>query len=118
MFLAIALAVYLVAGLALIWLLFVLYVFVMGAKRVRDRKTLTPLAYALSLPVFVLGLWVDVVVNQLYFSVICLDFTHWGTVTNRMTKYKYGEATAWQKRVSAFVERHIDDFDDRPGGHI
>ena len=116
--LALGLAVYLVAGLVLIWLLFVSYVFVMGAKRTRDRKTLTPLAYVLSWPVLIVGVAVDVLVNQLYFSVICWDFKHFGTVTNRMKRYKYSEATAWKRRVSAFVELHIDDFEDVPGGHI
>jgi hypothetical protein len=116
--LALGLAVYLVAGLVLIWLLFVSYVFVMGAKRARDRKTLTPLAYVLSWPVLIVGVAVDVLVNQLYFSVICWDFTHWGPVTSRMKQYKYNDASAWQKKVSAFVEHHVDDYEDRPGGHI
>jgi hypothetical protein len=116
--LLIGLAIYLVAGVFLIWLLFVSYVFVMGAKRVRDRKTLTPLAYVLSWPVLVVGVAVDVIVNQLYFSVICLDPFHFGTVTSRMKRYKYRDSTDWQKKVSAFVELHIDDFEDVEGGHI
>lgn len=112
------LAAYLAVGLVLIVVLYWSYVFVMGVKRVRDRKTLTPLAYYLSWPVLIVGMAVDVLVNQLYFSVICLDFKHLGTVTSRMKRYKYGEATAWQKKVSAFIELHIDDFEDTPGGHI
>jgi hypothetical protein len=52
-------------------------------------------------------------------SFICLDFTHIGTVTSRMKQYKYDDsATDWQKAVSAWIESHIDDFDDTPGGHI
>ena len=116
--LLIGLAIYLAAGVFLIWLLFVCYAMVMNVKRLRDRKTLTPLAYVLSWPVLVVGVAVDVIVNQLYFSVICLDFTHFGTVTSRMKRYKYRDSTAWQKKVSAFVELHIDDFEDVEGGHI
>jgi hypothetical protein len=60
-----------------------------------------------------------VLVNQLYFSVICWDFKHFGTATLRMKQYKYREtATPWQKKVSAFIEHHIDDYEDKPGGHI
>lgn len=109
---------YVAIGIALTVILYWSYVFVMGVKRVRDRKTLTPLAYHLSWPVLAVGVLVDVIVNQLYFSVICLDPFHFGTVTSRMKRYKYGEATVWQKKVSVFVERHIDDFEDTPGGHI
>lgn len=116
--LALGLFLYVAAGVFLIWSLFVSYVFVMNAKRVRDRGNLTHLAYVLSWPVLIVGVLVDVLVNQLYFSVICWDFTHWGTVTSRMKRYKYGDATPWQKKVSAFVELHIDDYEDQPGGHI
>ena len=112
------LAVYVVSGLVLTVILFWAYVFTMGTVRVRERNTLTPLAYYLSLPVAVFGVFIDVVVNQLYFSVICLDFTHWGTVTSRMKRYKYNEATPWQKKVSAWVELQIDDYEDVPEGHI
>ena len=109
---------YLALGVALTVILFWAYIYVMGVKRVRDRKNLTGLAYALSWPILVIGVAVDVVVNQLYFSVLCLDPFHLGTVTSRMKRYKYGQATPWQKKVSAWVERQIDDFEDSPHGHI
>lgn len=112
------LLIYIALFFVLVPILFWAYVYVMGVKRVRDRKTLTPLAYYLSLPILAIGMVVDVLLNQLYFSVICLDQFHFGTVTSRMTQYKYGEATAWQKKVSAFIEKHIDDFEDTPDGHI
>lgn len=112
------LAAYIALGFVLTYVLFVKYVYIMGIKRTRDRKTLTPLAYYLSVPILVTGMIVDVLVNQLYFSVICMDFTHIGTVTSRMKQYKYGDATAWQKKVSAWVEHHIDDYEDVEGGHI
>ena len=93
--------------------------YVMGVKRVRDRGALTKLSYTLSLPILVVGVVVDVLVNQFYMAVICLDFAHLGTVTSRMKGYKRNaSATAWQKAVSAWIEKHIDDFDDAPGGHI
>jgi hypothetical protein len=110
---------YAVIGVVSIYLLFLSYVFVMAVKRVRDRNNLTKLAYTLSVPVLVFGVSIDVIVNQFYFSVICLDPFHFGTVTSRMSKYKYDDsATSWQKKVSAFVEKHIDDFEDTPDGHI
>jgi len=115
---AIRLAAYLVTGVVLLVILLWSYVYVMGVKRCRDRKTLTPLVYALSWPILAIGMTFDVFLNQFYFSVICLDFTHFGTVTSRMKRYKYGESSAWQKKVSAFIERHIDDFEDSQDGHI
>jgi hypothetical protein len=116
---AIYLAAYLAVGLVLFYILFLSYVFVMGVKRVRDRGTLTKFSYTLSLPILAIGILIDVLVNQLYMSFICLDFTHIGTVTSRMKQYKYDDsATDWQKAVSAWIESHIDDFDDTPGGHI
>jgi uncharacterized membrane protein YhaH (DUF805 family) len=112
------LASYFAIGVILLVVLLWSYVYVMGVKRTRDRKTLTPLVYALSLPILAIGMTVDVLLNQFYFAVICFDFTHWGTVTSRMKKYKYAEASAWKKKVSAWVEKHIDDFEDAPNGHI
>lgn len=109
---------YVALGVILTIILFWAYVYVMGVKRTRDRGTLTPLTYYLSLPILVIGVLVDVIVNQLYFSVLCLDFTHWGTVTSRMKRYKHRKGTRWQKKVSAWIEYHIDDYDDIPGGHI
>lgn len=116
--LAVYLAAYLSVGVVLLVILLWSYVYVMGVKRCRDRKTLTPLVRTLSWPILAIGTTVDVLLNQFYFSVICLDFTHWGTVTSRMKQYKYGEASAWKKKVSAFIERHIDDFEDSQDGHI
>lgn len=110
--------IYLAAFPVLTIVLFWSYVYVMGVKRVRDRKTLTKLAYALSLPILVIGVFVDVLLNQLYFPYICWDFKHFGTVTSRMKKYKYGDSTKWQKKVSAFIELHIDDFEESEKGHI
>jgi hypothetical protein len=112
------LAGYVAVGILLTVILFWAYVFVMGAVRVRERGNLTRLAYYLSTPVLVVGMIADVLVNQFYMSVICLDFKHFGTVTSRMKIYKYGEATDWQKKVSAFIELHIDDFEAVDGGHI
>lgn len=112
------LAGYIAAGVVFTVLLFWCYVFVMGAKRVRDRKTLTPLAYYLSMPILALGMVVDVLVNQLYMSVVCLDFKRFGTVTSRVKQYKYGPAKPWQKAVSAWIEMQIDDFEDVAGGRI
>lgn len=109
---------YVAIGIVLTYTLFISYVFAMGVKRVRDRGKLTKLNYSLSYPVVLIGYTVDVLVNQLYMSVICLDPFHFGTVTNRMQKYKYSKATNWQKAVSAWIELHIDDFEDTPNGHI
>jgi cytochrome bd-type quinol oxidase subunit 2 len=116
--LAKAFAIYIAVGLVLFYILFVTYVMIMNVKRSRDRKRLTRLAYVMSWPVLVVGIVSDVLLNQLYFSVVCWDFKHFGTVTSRMKGYKYREGTAWQKKVSAWVELHIDDFEDTPEGHI
>ena len=112
------LAAYLAIGAVLFVVLLWSYIMVMGVKRCRDRGTLTPLVYNLSKPVLVIGVFADVLLNQFYFAFVCMDFTHLGTVTSRMKGYKYREGTAWQKRVSAWVEHHIDDFEDTPEGHI
>jgi hypothetical protein len=116
---AIYLGLYLAAGAALFVLLLWCYVAVMGLKRCRDRGTLTPLVYWLCAPVLAVGIVVDVLVNQLYMSVVCLDFMHFGTVTSRMKKYKQDDSEGqWRKAVSRWIESHIDDFDDVQGGHI
>lgn len=116
--LAKVLATYVAVGLVLFYVLFVTYVFVMNVKRSRDRKTLTKFAYCLSWPVLAVGITSDVLLNQLYFSVVCWDFKHLGTVTSRMKGYKYDKGTVWQKKVSAWIELQIDDFEDTPEGHI
>lgn len=112
------LLIYALYAVASTYALLVLYIFVMSIKRVRDMGKLTTFVKVICYPWVILGVLVDVIVNQTVFAIICLDPFHFGTVTSRLKGYKYREGTKWQKVVSAWVESHIDPFDDAEGGHI
>jgi hypothetical protein len=100
-----------------LWLLAVFYFAVMNIKRVRDRGELTPFMYAIGFPMLWIGLVLDLLANVLVFTVLFLELPREPLVTGRLKRHKY-HGTGWRHRLALFFERHLDPFDDKPGGHI
>jgi len=100
-----------------LWLLAVFYIAVMNIKRVRDRGELTKLMYVFGVPMLWIGLVLDLIANVLIFTVLFLELPKEPLVTGRLKRHKY-HGTGWRHRLALFFEKHIDPFEDKPGGHI
>jgi ABC-type dipeptide/oligopeptide/nickel transport system permease component len=101
----------------LLWGLALFYFAVMNIKRVRDRGELTKFMLIIGLPMLWIGLILDLLVNVFIFSILFLEVPQEPLVTGRLKRHKY-HGTGWRHRLALFWEKHIDPFDDKPGGHI
>lgn len=99
-----------------IYALWVFYLAVMNLKRVQDSGKLTKTAYALGLPILVLGLAIDALVNTLVMTVVLFEPPKELTVTARLKRHNR-ESTGWRKDVARWFEPILDPFDPS-GDHI
>lgn len=103
-------------GLATIYALWLLYVFVMNIKRARDAGTLTRFAYFISLPPFVIGLTLDAFANVMIFTVLLCELPREWLVTARLKRHAYG--TGWRRKVARWFANHLLDPFDPDGAHV
>lgn len=96
--------------------LWLFYVAVMALKRARDAGTLSRIAYALGVPILVIGYALDFLVNVTVCTVLFLESPRETTVTARLKRHKY--ATGWRGRVARWVAAHLLDAFDPDGKHI
>ena len=104
-------------GFLILWFLALFYFSVMNLKRVRDRGELTKFMYVIGMPMLWIGLVFDLLANVLVFSILFLELPREPLVTGRLKRHKY-HSTGWRHELALFWEKHIDPFDDKPGGHI
>ena len=101
----------------LLWLLALFYFAVMNIKRVRDKGELTKFMYVIGFPMLWFGLVLDFLANVLVFTLLFLELPRETLVTSRLKRHKH-QSTGWRQDMALWWERHIDPFDDTPGGHI
>lgn len=108
---------YLVAVLALSpWVLWALYVLVMGIYRAHLAKKLTRATYVVALPWVVVGLVADVLVNVFVASILFLEPPWEWLVTDRLQRHL--EATeGWRSRLARWICTHLLDVFDPSGRH-
>ena len=104
-------------GFLILWFLALFYFSVMNLKRVRDRGELTKFMYVIGMPMLWIGLVFDLLANVLVFSILFLELPREPLVTGRLKRHKY-HGTGWRHEMALWWEKHIDPFDDKPGGHI
>jgi hypothetical protein len=103
----------LLSPLLYVWLLWALFVFVMGIYRARMDGRLSGLAFAMALPVYVVGYVMDVVANL---TLACLVF--WEPprellVTGRLKRY-IEAGVGWRfKAASWLCDSLLDPFDPK-----
>lgn len=102
----------------LTWLLWVFYLAVMNLKRVKDAGRLGRVAIVLGIPVLVVGLVLDVLVNLVVFTVLLLELPRWGewTVTARLQRHHLG--TTWRSRIAQWFETELLGDFDPDGAHL
>lgn len=103
-------------GLLWTYVLWGMYVLVMGLKRARDAGTLTPVAHALGLPILVVGYALDFAVNVTVCTVLLAELPRETTVTARLKRHK--NADNWRGRIARWVAAHLLDAFDPDGRHI
>lgn len=103
-------------GLLWTYVLWGMYVLVMGLKRARDAGTLTPVAHALGLPILVAGYVLDFAVNVTVCTVLLAELPRETTVTARLKRHK--NADNWRGRITRWVAAHLLDAFDPDGRHI
>ena len=104
-------------SLSATYALWVFYLAVMALKRASDAGQLSPLAYALGLPVLKVGLVLDVLVNLVVMTVVLLELPREWLVTTRLKRHNK-DADGWRKRLVAVVFEPLLDPFDPSGDHI
>lgn len=110
-----ALVVFAGLGLVGLWILWGLYVLVMGLYRAHLARRLTKLHYAMSLPFVLAGFAVDVLANVLIASVIFLELPAEWLVTTRLQRHL--SAVSWRGRLARWICTQLLDVFDPTGAH-
>lgn len=99
------------------YILWIFYLAVMNLKRARDsREGLSKLAYYLGVPILIVGLILDFIINVFILSILFLEFPRETTVTSRLKRHKL--AGGWRSKVvKKFFVPLLDQFDPS-GVHI
>ena len=122
MWFAIGVALWLAWGLLGSALLWPIYIAIYRIKEVNKRKPLPWVARVIALPLFYFGLLLDWLLNVTFYSVVCLDFTSWNTLSKRLKGYNqtqswHTELGRWRLIVCDFAEPMLNPFDP-DGTHI
>jgi hypothetical protein len=88
-------------SIALLWLLWLGYVFTMHVKAQWDRLHWS--AKALGAPVAILAYCLDVLVNLTLATVVFADRPREATLTKRLHRYRAG----WRNTVARFICQHL-----------
>ena len=99
------------------WLLWALYVMVMGVYRAHLDKRLGPVTKVLALPWVALGFAVDVVVNLTFASILFLEPPRELLVTKRLQRHQRAATSDWRSRLAAWICDHLLDVFDPTGHH-
>ena len=112
-----ALLIYLAVSLGSLYLLWIFYLAVMNLKRVRDDGKLHGIAFALGMPVLIVGLILDTFVNCVVMTVVFLEFPKETLGTSRLKRHWETAPDSWRGKFSRrFSNILLDEFDD--GDHL
>lgn len=100
-----------------VWLLWVLYVFVMSLKRVREQGLLSNTALVCGSALAVPAVVIDVAVNITIRTVLFLDIPREWTLSSRLSRYWEGEP-CWRRSISAWIATALLNPFDPSGKHI
>lgn len=106
----------LVLLLALPWLLWALYVMVMGVYRAHLDKRLTTTTKVLAAPWVAFGFAVDIAVNIAVASLLFIELPEELLVTKRLQRHLLA-TTGWRCRLARWICVHMLDLFDPTGKH-
>lgn len=107
---------YFLVSVAGIYLLWTLYLAVMNLSRAHRLGTISRLAFLCGIPLLLLGLLVDALVNLFVMTLLFADLPRELLVTSRLQRY--AREAGWRRRVALwFADHFLDDFDPS-GKHV
>lgn len=92
------------------------YVLVMNLKRARDAGTLSRVAYAMGMPILIVGYLLDFLVNVLVCTPLFLELPRESTVTARLKRHI--DKDHWRGRLARWIADHLLDPFDPDGKHV
>ena len=104
-------------SLGALYTLWIFYLAVMNLVRARDAGKLTRVAYCLGLPIFIVGLALDVALNWVVLSAILLEWPRETTMTARLRRHFQTPGT-WRYSVAVWFGVNLLDAFDPSGMHI
>lgn len=108
---------YPVVAFGLLYALWVFYLAVMSLKRANDAGKLHKLALVLGLPVLIIGLLLDTIVNWVVMTVVFLELPKEALVTSRLQRHWRTDPDSWRGKLARkFSNILLDEFDD--GDHL
>jgi hypothetical protein len=112
-----AILIYLAVSLGSLYLLWIFYLAVMNIKRVRDAGKLHGTAFALGMPILIIGLILDTFVNWVFMTLVFLEIPKETLVTSRLQRWWRTAPTSWRGKLARkFSNIMLDEFDD--GDHL
>lgn len=102
--------------LAIMWTFWAVYVLVMGVYRAHLSGRLGTVALILGLPIVVVGIVLDVLVNIFIATFLFLDLPREFLMTSRMIRYRNTD-TGWRAKLSQFICDNLLDIFDPSGNH-
>lgn len=101
-------------GLYALW---VFYLAIMNLHRANEAQKLRPVAFALGVPVLLLGYLLDVVLNVLVMTVLFLELPQELTISDRLGRHLRGVRGGWRYQVARWVCSELLDQFDPTGRH-
>lgn len=105
---------YLIGSLYVLWLF---YLAAMSITRAYEGKTLSKPALWLGVPVMVVAVLIDVLVNVFVMTILFLELPRQWLVTQRLSKWCCTERPSWRKTVAKWVCANFLDTFDPSGLH-
>lgn len=108
--------VYVLIFMGITYLLWIHYVAIMRLMQVRDAGLLTVWMKVVGYPALVVGLFLDLIVNVFFVSLLLLELPKEFTVSARLTRHsEYGGG--WRKKVCTVIRVGLLDNIDPNGIH-
>jgi hypothetical protein len=99
-----------------VYALWVLYLAVMNLNRARKAGALSKTAWVFGMPVLIVGLLLDAIVNIAVMSVVLWELPRELTVTARLKRH-HKTSTGWRLAVVLWFEPLLDPYDP-DGDHV
>lgn len=105
------------ATLAIAYACWVCYLSVENILRAKAAGLLTMPAYALGLPLLIVGMVTDFVLNITVATVILVELPREFTVTARLRRH-FAAGSGYRYRVACYMGRHFLNPFDKNGNHL
>lgn len=96
--------------------LWLFYLAIENLIRARRAGTLSKTAYILGLPLFAIGVLLDIITNTFILSALLLEIPHEATVTARLRRH-IQDGNGWRSMVARWLCKNLIDTFDPSGSH-